>query len=147
MQDDAAATEDMPATDDARHRVVILGDGQGQAYPCGSMHAVFKADGAATADAYSVSEWTLDPGSGGVHAHVHEANDDVFYVLAGTPTFEVDGVESVVGPGTFLRVPPGVSHAYRNDSAEPVQLLNLYVPGGFEAEMPQIAAWYAEHPD
>ncbi len=36
-------------------------------------------------------------------------------------------------------------HDYRNDTDEPVRLLNVYVPGGFEEEMPGIVAWFASH--
>ena len=106
------------------------------------MRAVFKADGVETADAYSISEWTLEPGSPGPGPHHHDANDDVFFVLAGVATFVLDGEEITAGPGSFVRVPPGVEHDYRNDSASDVRLLNLYIPGGFEQEMPAIVEWF-----
>ncbi len=131
-----------PATD-GRSRAVVLADGEGRSYPCGTMRATFKVDGDETADTYSISEWTLDPGSPGVGAHTHDANDDVFYVLAGRATFVLDGEPFEAGPGAFVRVPAGVEHDYRNDGDEPVRLLNVYVPGGFEAEMPAIVDWFA----
>ena len=104
--------------------VIVLGDGAGREYPCGTM---------------------LEPGSQGPGEHRHEANDDTFYVLSGTATFILDGDVVTVGPGSFVRVPPTVSHDYRNDTDEPVRLLNIYVPGGFEQEMPAIVAWFADH--
>jgi mannose-6-phosphate isomerase-like protein (cupin superfamily) len=136
-------------TDGADHTVgaaaTVLGDGQGRHYQCGTMRAVFKADGAETNDAYSISEWWLEPGSDGPGSHVHDANDDVFYVLEGELTFVLDGQAVTAGPGSFVRVPAGVEHDYRNDGREAVRVLNFYVPGGFEAEMPAIVAWFAEH--
>jgi mannose-6-phosphate isomerase-like protein (cupin superfamily) len=135
--DDAAASE-----------LIVLGAGQGRSYDCGpTMHAQFKADGVETGDTYSISEWTLEPGCAGVGAHTHDSNDDTFYVVSGRATFVLDGERVEAGPGTFVRVPPGVEHDYRNEGAEPVRLLNIYVPGGFEQEMPGISAWFAEHPD
>jgi mannose-6-phosphate isomerase-like protein (cupin superfamily) len=138
-------------TDDARRAaaepaqsVIILGDREGRSYPCGTMRAVFKADGPETNDTYSISEWWLDPRSGGPGAHHHDVNDDVFYVLSGAVTFVLDGAEFVSGAGSFVRVPPGVVHDYRNDGDEPARLLNVYVPGGFEAEMPAIVEWFAK---
>ena len=83
--------------------------------------------------------------STGPGEHSHDANDDVFYVLSGTATFVLDGNDIDAGPGSFVRVPPGVMHDYRNDTDEPVRLLNVYVPGGFEEEMPGIVAWFASH--
>ena len=110
------------------------------------MRAVFKADGLETADAYSISEWWLDPRSAGPGSHHHDANDDIFYVVSGTATFILDGEEIEARPGCFVRVPPGVTHDYRNDGDEPLRMLNIYVPGGFEQEMPAIVDWFAEHP-
>ena len=127
---------------------IVLGPGGGRRYDCGAtMRAEFKADGDETRDAYSISEWTLEPGCVGVGAHIHDAHDDTFYVLAGRATFVLDGTRLEAGPGTFVRVPPGVEHDYRNEGDEPVRLLNVYVPGGFEQEMPAIAQWFTEHPD
>ena len=85
--------------------VIVLGDGAGREYPCGTIRAVFKADGPETADRYSISEWWLEPGSQGPGEHRHEANDDTFYVLSGTATFVLDGDVVTVGPGSFVRVP------------------------------------------
>ena len=133
---------DPPTPDDPRTALIALGPGEGRRYPCGTMQAEFKADGAETGDSYSVSEWTLEPGSSSPGAHSHEANDDVFYVLEGTATFVLDDVTVPAGPGTFVRVPIGITHDYRNDGDVPVRLLNLYVPGGFEADMPGIVDWF-----
>lgn len=133
------ATEPAPA-------LIVLGDGEGRAYPRGTMRAVFKADGPETADGYSISEWWLDPGSSGPGSHIHDGNDDIFFVLSGTVTFVLDGEVIEGGPGSFVRVPPGVTHDYRNDSDEPVRLLNMFVPGGFEDEMPSIVDWFARQP-
>ena len=67
----------------------------------------------------------------------------MFYVLAGEVTFVLDGQTSVAGAGSFLRVPPGVEHDYRNDGSAAARALNVFVPGGFEIEMPKIVEWFA----
>jgi|GEM_PF-2886180 len=64
--------------------VLIRRAGQGRTYDCGSMTAVFKADESETDEKYSISEWWLAPYAGGVGAHQHEDNEEVFYVLEGT---------------------------------------------------------------
>ncbi|MFC7526188.1 hypothetical protein ACFQRK_19665 [Parapedobacter sp. GCM10030251] len=64
--------------------VLIRHAGQGRTYDCGSMTAVFKADESETDEKYSISEWWLAPYAGGVGAHQHEDNEEVFYVLEGT---------------------------------------------------------------
>lgn len=131
---------------DPTRRAIVLGPSEGRSYPCGDMHAEFKADGDETANTYSVSEWTLDPGCQGPGTHRHDANDDTFYVIEGTVTFLLDDETLPAPAGTFVRVPPGVDHGFRNDGEQPARLLNIYVPGGFEDEMPAIVGWFAEHP-
>lgn len=135
-----------PSASPARRPAIVVRPGEGRRYPAGPMTALFKADGDETAHRYSVSEWTLEPRSEGPGGHVHEANDDVFYVLEGEVTFVVDGEEHVVGPGGYVQASAGVRHDFRNDTDAPVRFLNLYVPGGFEDEMGPIVAWYAERP-
>jgi mannose-6-phosphate isomerase-like protein (cupin superfamily) len=64
--------------------------------------------------------------------HVHDGEDDAFYILEGEMTFEF-GAESVAAPpGTFVLVPPGVEHAFRNDGPRPVRMLNIHAPAGFD---------------
>jgi mannose-6-phosphate isomerase-like protein (cupin superfamily) len=64
--------------------------------------------------------------------HVHDAEDDAFYILEGQMTFTHSGEDIVAGPGTFVLVPPGVRHGFRNDGDVPVRMLNLHAPGGFD---------------
>lgn len=123
---------------------IVLGPGAGRRYPMGRISAVFKADEGETADAYSISEWWLDPNTTGPGAHSHP-EDDVFFVLEGTMSFLV-GDEWVDAPaGSFVLVPGGVTHDFQNRSAGRAGLLN-FSPGPFEPQMEGIAAWFAEHP-
>jgi mannose-6-phosphate isomerase-like protein (cupin superfamily) len=67
-----------------------------------------------------------------LEAHVHRAEDDSFYILEGEMTFVV-GEETVPAPpGTFVLIPPGVEHGFRNDGATPVRMLNIHAPAGFD---------------
>jgi quercetin dioxygenase-like cupin family protein len=110
----------------------------------GRVNAVFKADGAETADRYSISEWWLDPHTDGPGAHTHP-EDDVFYVLEGTMTFLV-GERWIDAPrGSFVLAPGGVPHDFRNLTDERAGALNVSAPGGFEPHMPGIAEWFREH--
>ena len=69
-----------------------------------------------------------------LEAHIHEAEDDAFYVLEGELTFVfADRAEEVSAPpGTFVLVPPGVEHSFRNDGAVAVRMLNVHAPAGFD---------------
>jgi mannose-6-phosphate isomerase-like protein (cupin superfamily) len=111
----------------------------------GRIAAVFKADGAETADRYSISEWWLEPHARGPGAHSHD-EDDVFYVLEGTMSFLVDGKWLDAAKGALVLVPAGVTHDFENRSDARAGALNFSIPGGFEQHMPGIARWFADHP-
>jgi mannose-6-phosphate isomerase-like protein (cupin superfamily) len=126
--------------------VILVLPGQARQYQCGPMHASFFADGAESADRYSVSIWRVAPNSPGPGAHSHEANEELFYVVEGTMTFIV-GDRSVEAPaGSFLRIPAGVMHDFENTTRHPAAVFNVFIPGGFEAKMPAIVEWYRTPP-
>ena len=129
----------------ARRAGIFLLPGEGRGYPMGRIAAIFKADGAETAGAYSVSEWWLEPHTQGPGAHSHP-EDDVFFVIEGTMSFLL-GERWVDAPaGSFVLAPSGIVHDFQNRSPVRAGVLNLSIPGGFERGMPQIAQWFAEHP-
>jgi mannose-6-phosphate isomerase-like protein (cupin superfamily) len=125
---------------------IHLPPGEGRHYALGRMAAVFKADGAETQDRYSVSEWWLEPHTSGPGAHSHEANDEIFYVIEGEAHILVGEEWLGARRGTFLRIPAGVSHDFANRSDARAGLLNVFLPGGFEKNMPAIVDWFAQNP-
>ena len=67
-----------------------------------------------------------------LEAHVHREEDDAFYIIEGEMTFVFGEREVAAPPGTFVLVPPGVEHAFRNDGDTPVRMLNIHAPAGFD---------------
>lgn len=67
-----------------------------------------------------------------LEAHVHAGEDDAFYIVEGELTFVVEGEDVKAEPGTFVLVPPGVEHGFRNDGETPVRMLNIHAPAGFD---------------
>jgi mannose-6-phosphate isomerase-like protein (cupin superfamily) len=65
-------------------------------------------------------------------AHVHAAEDDAFYIVEGEMTFVFGDETAAAPPGTFVLVPPGVPHGFRNDGPSPVRMLNIHAPAGFD---------------
>ena len=64
-------------------------------------------------------------------AHVHEHEDQFFYVLEGEVTVRIGDQERRVGAGGTAWLPRGQAHTFRVDSDE-VRLLEITAPGGFE---------------
>ena len=126
--------------------VLFLRPGEGRTYALGRMNAVFKADHGETGSAYSVSEWWLEPRTPGPGAHSHADNVELFYVLAGVASI-LAGEEWLEAPaGSFVRIPVTVMHDFENRTDERVGLLNVFLPGGFEENMPEIVKWFADNP-
>jgi mannose-6-phosphate isomerase-like protein (cupin superfamily) len=67
-----------------------------------------------------------------LEAHVHAEEDDAFYIVEGVMTFMLDDGDVQAPPGTFVLVPPGVRHGFRNDGDVPVRMLNIHAPAGFD---------------
>ncbi len=126
--------------------VLQLGPGEGRAYSMGRMRAVFKADHEESGQRYAVSEWWLQPDCAGPGPHLHEANEEIFYVLEGSARFLVGTEWRTLEKGSFLRIPAGTIHDFENRSDAPVGLLNIFMPGGFEQFMPSIVKWFEDNP-
>ena len=67
-----------------------------------------------------------------LEAHRHQDEDDAFYIVEGEMTFIFGDQQVSAPPGTFVLVPPGVEHGFRNDDARPVRMLNIHAPAGFD---------------
>ncbi len=125
--------------------LLILHSGEGRLYNCGSMTAIFKADENETSEKYSISEWWLEPQSEGPGVHKHDTNDDLFYILDGILSVRVGEQWIDAEKGTFIRIPAGTLHDFANKTDSKAGMLNFYIPGGFEKNMPSIVQWFAEN--
>jgi mannose-6-phosphate isomerase-like protein (cupin superfamily) len=124
---------------------VIRLPGEGREYRMPVMRAVFQADGEETGDAYTVSEWWLEPKSDGPGAHSHEANDEIFRIVEGTMSVLVGGKWIDAPAGSTIIVPAGTTHDFANRTDAPAALFNVFIPGGFETNMAAIMKWYEEN--
>lgn len=109
------------------------------------MTAIFKADENETNEKYSISEWWLEANSDGPGAHLHDENDEVFYVLEGTTSFLVGDKWIDADKGTFLRIPAKTLHDFKNKTDSKTGVLNFFIPGGFERNMPSIVNWFDQN--
>ena len=99
----------------------------------------YLATGTDTSGSYFMMEALVPPG-GGPPSHVETREDEGFYVLEGTLTFWVDGREVETGPGTFLNVPRGCVHNFRNTTEQDVRMLILFAPAGIEGMFSKMGA-------
>lgn len=69
------------------------------------------------------------PAGGGSPAgmHVHEV-DQIFYILSGTMSVEIEGKQYDCAPGSLIVFPAGVRHRNWNSSGEPTVHLAFNTP-------------------
>ncbi len=91
----------------------------------------FLATGNETGGRYAMFEAIVPPG-GGPPPHIHRQEDETFYVLEGEITFQVGEETVVAGPGTFVNMPTGNPHAFKNESEQTAKMLISYAPAGLE---------------
>ena len=84
---------------------------------------------------FNVSVITMAPNADGPELHVHADEDDAFYVLGGELTFLLDEGDVAAPAGTFVLVPPGVNHTFRNALDRPTRVLNIHTPAGLDRRM------------
>ena len=68
------------------------------------------------------------PGGVAPPPHVHERHAEAFLVLAGELTFRLEDGEHVVGPDTWVLVPPGVVHTFAVTGEERAHFLDFHTP-------------------
>ena len=111
-----------------------MGEPQPIVVPPGEGHRVGNVEFLArTADTPRFTFGIIEIAAGRVlEEHVHAEEDDAFYILEGEMTFFFGAEEATAPPGTFVLVPPGVAHGFRNDGTGPVRMLNIHAPAGFD---------------
>jgi mannose-6-phosphate isomerase-like protein (cupin superfamily) len=72
--------------------------------------------------------------------HVHEHEDELFYVLEGQHVFQVGEREHRAGPGGLVFAPRGVPHSQRRVVPRVGRTLVLTSPGGLEGFFRELAA-------
>lgn len=70
----------------------------------------------------------LEPGAE-AHRHHHDTEHQAMYVLKGSARVTLgDGAPRDCGPGTIVRIPPGLDHHVINAAGEPLELMIVYSP-------------------
>ncbi len=111
-------------------RIVVVHHGEG--HRVGNVEFLARS---ADTPRFNLAIITIQPRRHGPPAHVHQAEDDAFYVLDGELVFAAEGEEVVAGPGTFVLVPPGVEHTFENRTDEIARFVNVHAPAGFDLRL------------
>lgn len=119
---------------------VALGPGDGEKLdnPLGGA-VTFKARAAETGGSMMVAETVVPAGEGPpLHVHVHE--DEFVYVLEGDLLFRLGEDTHPAPAGSFVFIPRGTRHTWRNTGEGPSRLLMAFTPAGMERFFERMAA-------
>ncbi len=83
---------------------------------------------------FVVGKEHVPPGYG-VPTHVHNADDEFFYIVEGELTIVGPEGESTAGAGACVRLPRDISHGFRNATDSPARMLVVLSPGVQALEM------------
>ncbi|HEX8648306.1 MAG TPA: cupin domain-containing protein [Thermoleophilaceae bacterium] len=107
------------------------GEGEARRNPIGG-DFTFIARGAQTGGSLTALESVIPPGQG-PPVHLHEDVDESIYLIDGDLRFKL-GDELTDSPaGSYVFIPRGLPHAFRNPGDRPVRLLVTFTPAGMEA--------------
>jgi len=91
----------------------------------------FLAIGEQTGGAYAVIETANDP-STGVRLHVHEREDETWFVIEGEYVFQVGDQTFRARAGDYIFGPRGIPIRYANPTTSISRALIMVTPAGFE---------------
>jgi quercetin dioxygenase-like cupin family protein len=109
---------------------VAVGKDEGEARWWFGGLAVIKATAADTGGQMAIIEVTEPPGAE-APLHVHHREDEGFWLLEGSATFEVGGTTIEAEAGDYLFGPRDIPHRYTVGAAG-CRMLFIMTPGGFE---------------
>jgi len=121
-------------------RAVCVAPGEGQTIegPVGGP-LTFKVRGEQTGGRLTALENVIPPGQG-PPLHTHANEDESWYVLEGDLRFRIDGEVRDAPQGSFVFVPRGTPHCFRNAGDRPARILVLFNPSGMERFFERFAA-------
>jgi quercetin dioxygenase-like cupin family protein len=110
-------------------RVKYVPAGTGPMYRGPGDKVTFLVTGEESGGTCFIIEGMAPPG-GGPPPHVHHFEDESFYILEGTVTFQADGRTFQASPGDFVHIPRGTVHSFRNDGKVNGKALVVISPAG-----------------
>lgn len=107
----------------------VLAEGEGEAFWFAGALMIVKAGGEGSDGGFAFIDQRT-PGDYAVPRHVHEREDEAWYVLQGEVTFFCGDEALTARPGAFVFAPRGIPHAFRT-GPEGARLLTVACPSGF----------------
>ena len=112
------------------NKKIFIGPDEGMYLPV--LDIAHKVPSESLGGALTIIEWGLPPGVM-IPPHTHTCEHECNHVLKGELTCDVGGQIVVAPVGSYVVKPRGVYHALCNVGTEPVWVIEIHTPGGFES--------------
>ncbi|MCK6627613.1 MAG: cupin domain-containing protein [Anaerolineae bacterium] len=108
-----------------------LAQEEGQAVWFLGVPVFIKATGEQTGGAFGLTEQILPVGDESPY-HIHQAEDEIFFVLEGELTF-ISGNRKITGTaGSYTFLPRAIPHGFKVTGDKPARFFILNTPAGYE---------------
>lgn len=107
--------------------IQVIGPAAGETVNVLGAPIVIKSDGGP--DGLFFADHPVPPGYF-VPMHVHEDEDELFYVLEGELSLQSQAGDLVARAGSFVHLPRGVPHGFGNATDAPLRMLVVTTGGG-----------------
>ena len=87
---------------------------------------------------YFAFEAIVPPGAG-PPTHIQTREEEAFYVLTGEITFYLGEERRKAVASSFVHVPRGVAHRFKNETDDPAKILIWFSPAGIEKMFERLA--------
>ncbi|GJP30849.1 hypothetical protein CLOM_g7179 [Closterium sp. NIES-68] len=109
----------------------LVGADGGKVVNAMGMRVRVKAEAEQTGGSYSVMEYEVLAGEGS-EEHIHTREHEAWFLLDGQMTWTIEQETYQATQGSFMHMPLGRAHSFRNDSGQPARMLVVCMPGGLE---------------
>jgi len=117
--------------DENQRQAVHIAVGEGKMLWVADELMTFKVSSEDTGGMYALTDSVVPP-QGEAPLHVYHREDEAFWVLEGELEILVGEDTFRASAGSFVRLPKGVRHTYKNVGMRPARVLALIVPAGLE---------------
>jgi quercetin dioxygenase-like cupin family protein len=126
----ALATPEQSAIDKGARGPMVLPAAKASQFPRPAGSVRIYAEPSTIKDSTLAASMLELPAGAQVPEHVHANETEMLYVLEGSGTMTVAGVELAVTPTSVVQIPAGTKHAFKATAA--VRTLQVYTPAGPE---------------
>lgn len=110
---------------------VTLKPGEGKSFWVLGDLCTFKVVGEDTGGSFSLIEGQVQS-ENGPPPHIHHREDETFYVLEGEFSFLHGDITFTATAGSFVYIPKGTLHTFKNIGTSQGRFLAIITPAGFE---------------